>query len=82
MGRVWGALVGPPSALRPFKALQVAADECHAIERESYEAQQQAFKLRKEARKKSAMKALARNADASIDLGDLAPPDMPIPRTY
>lgn len=25
---------------------------------------------------------LAKDADASIDLGDIAPPDMPIPRTY
>jgi hypothetical protein len=88
---VWGGLIGPPSALkspamraamRPFKVLQVTADECHAKEREAYEAQLEAFKLRKEAKKKSAVKALAKDADASIDLGELAPPDMPIPRTY
>lgn len=88
---VWGGLIGPPSALkspamraamRPFKALQVTADASHAQERENYEVQLEAFKLRKDAKKKSAVKALAKDADASIDLGDLAPPDMPIPRTY
>ena len=88
---VWGGLIGPPSALkspamraamRPFKALQVTADERHAKEREAYEAQFEAFKLRKDAKKKSAVKALAKDADANIDLGELALPDAPIPRTY
>lgn len=88
---VWGGLIGPPSALkspamraamRPFKTLQVTADERHAKERESYEAQLEIFKLRKDAKKKSAAKALTKDADASIDLGDRAPPNMPIPRTY
>lgn len=88
---VWGGLIGPPSALkspalraamRPFKALQVTADERHDKEREAFEAQLEAFKMRKDAKKKSAVKALAKDAEASIDLGNLAPPDMPIPRTY
>jgi len=88
---VWGGLIGPPSALkspamraamRPFKSLQVTADERHAKEREAYESQLEAFKLRKDAKKKSAVKALAKDADASIDLGELAPPDMPTPHTY
>ena len=88
---VWGGLIGPPSALKspamraamcPFKALQVAADEQHAKEYEVYEAQLEAFKLRKDAKKKSVVKALAKDAHANIDLGDLAPPDMTIKRTY
>lgn len=88
---VWGGLIGPPSALkspamraglRPFKVLQVTADERHATEREAYEARLEAFKLRKNAKRKSAVKALTENADASIDLGDLAEPTIPMPRTY
>lgn len=88
---VWGALIGPPSALksaamrdamRPFKALQVSADEAYAKEQEAYEVQLEAFKLRKDAKKKSVTKALSKDADASIDLGDLVPPDEPIARTY
>lgn len=90
-GNVWGGLIGPPSALkspamreamRPFKALQVVADATYAKEREVYEAEQEAFKLRKDAKKKSAVKALTKDADASIDLDGLAPPDEPIARTY
>ena len=88
---VWGALIGPPSALkspamreamRPFKALQMIADEQHHNERETYEEQLTEFKLRKEAKKKAAVNALAKNADAVIDLGGIAEPDAPIPRTY
>jgi hypothetical protein len=88
---VWGALIGPPSALkspamraalRPFKALQVTADARHDQEREAHSVQLEAYKLRKEARKKAAVKALAKDAGAGIDLGDLAPPDAPVPRTY
>lgn len=88
---VWGGLIGPPSALkspamraamRPFKTLQTTADEHHAKEREAYEAQLEAFKLRKDAKKRAAVKALAKDAEAGIDLGDLPPPDMPVPRTY
>lgn len=88
---VWGGLIGPPSALkspamreamRPFKALQVAADASHAKEREAFEAELEAFKLRKDAKKKSAVKALTKDADASIDLGDLAHPEEPVARTY
>lgn len=88
---IWGALVGPSSALkspamraalRPFKALQVMADKRDASEQENYEAQLEVFKLRKDAKKKMAAKELAKNADATIDLGDMPPPDPPIPRTY
>ncbi len=88
---VWGALIGPPSALkspamraamRPFKALQMTADEQHHKEREKYEKKLTDLKLRKEAKKKAAMKALAKNADAVIDLEGIAEPDALIPRTY
>lgn len=88
---VWGALIGPPSALkspamraamRPFKALQATADERHQRAENEHAAQLEAFKLRKEARKKSAVKALAKDAGAAVDLGDLRPPDAPVPRTY
>jgi putative DNA primase/helicase len=87
---VWGALVGPPSALkspalragqRPFKALQAAADERYAAELESHEAQLEAHKLRRDAKKKAAAKALANDPGASLDLGEPAP-DAPTPRTY
>lgn len=90
-GNVWAALIGPPSALkspalraalRPFKTLQVGADERHQKAREEYEAQLEAHKLRKDARKKAAAKTLAKDADAAIDLGDMEAPEAPIPRTY
>lgn len=88
---VWGLFVGLPSALkspahregvRPFKALQVAADGRHAEAMQEYQAQIEAFKLRKDAKKKAAVKALEKNAAASIDLGDDAAPEEPIGRTY
>ena len=88
---VWGGLIGPPSALkspamrtamRPFKALQETADARHEQAREIHEAQLQAFKLRKEAKKKSAVRTLEKDPDAGIDLGELASPSEPIPRTY
>lgn len=90
-GNVWAALIGPPSALkspalraalRPFKTLQAGADERHQKAREEYEAQLEAHKLRRDARKKSAMKALSKDAEAVIDLGDMEAPEAPIPRTY
>lgn len=87
---VWGALVGPPSALkspamrealRPFKRLQADADAIHAKRMEDYQADVEAHKLRRDARKKAATKALARDADANIDLGGDAP-EQPTPRAY
>lgn len=88
---IWGALIGPPSALkspamrealRPFKALQISADACHAREEKAYEAEFERFKLRKDARRKSAAKILAEDAEANIELSEDAPPGRPIPRTY
>jgi hypothetical protein len=88
---VWGVLVGSPSslkspamrdAMRPFKALQVRADEANEAERKDYEADVTAFKLRKEGRKKAAVKALTKDPNATIDLGGDAAPDEPIARTY
>ena len=90
-GNVWAGVIGPPSALKSpamraamhaFKSLQINADDQHAKEHEAYQIQLETFKLRKDAKKKSAVKALSKNADATIDLGDLITPDMPISRTY
>lgn len=88
---VWGALIGPPSALkspamrdglRPFKALQVAADVQHAKEAEAHAQALEGFKLRKDAARKKAAKELSKDADAEISLDGLSPPDAPVPRTY
>jgi putative DNA primase/helicase len=89
---VWAALVGPPSALkspamrealRPFKALQVTADDRYEKERERFEIEFEAYKVRKEAKKKAAVKALARNPNAAINLGDeIEPPTEPVERIY
>lgn len=88
---VWGGCIGLPSSLkspsnrdgtRPFKALQVAADEVHRNAADQYAIQMEAFKLRKEAKKKSAVKALEKNAEAKIDLGADTAPGAPVPRTY
>ena len=90
-GNIWAALIGDPGALkspaqrdalRPLKALQVAADEKHQAEIEEYEARLEAFKLRRDAKRKSAVAALAKNAAATIDLGADANPEAPIARTY
>lgn len=88
---VWAALVGPPSALKspamreamkPLKALQIAADERHREDLLEYTGLAEAFKLRKEGRKKAAIRALSKNADAEIDLGDEQSPEAPVARTY
>jgi hypothetical protein len=87
---VWGAIIGPPSALkspaireamRPFKALQVAADARYQEEQEDYETALEGYKLQKGAKRKTAAKALAKNPEAAIDL-DCEKPDKPIARTY
>ncbi|MBS0456760.1 MAG: DUF3987 domain-containing protein [Proteobacteria bacterium] len=88
---IWGAIVGPPSALkspamregeRALKALQMAADKKFAKEQAAYEAELEKFKLRKEAKKKAAAKALTKDRDAAIDLGNEDEPEAPIPRCY
>ena len=88
---VWAALVGYPGALkspamrdamRPFKALQVAADHQHQSELDEHAVSLEAFRLRREAKKKAAIKVLAKNADAAIDLGSDTEPEEPIARTY
>jgi putative DNA primase/helicase len=88
---IWGLFVGPPSSIkstahreggRPFKALQVAADGRHADAMSEYEAQAEAFKLRRDAKRKAAVKALEKDAAASIDMGDDEAPEEPIARTY
>lgn len=88
---VWGALIGPPSALKspamraalkPFKALQVAADADHAQALKDYTVQAETFKLRRKVLKDRASKALRADPDADVDLGDVDPPEEPIARTY
>ena len=88
---VWGALVGPPSALkspalrealRPLKALQVGADQAHREGLIAYEAENDAYKLRKDAKKKSAAKVLSKDPDAEVDLSCVAPPEPPPCRVY
>lgn len=88
---VWGAIVGSPSmlkspamreAMRPLKALQVAADAQYAQEQECYRASAEAFKLRKDAKRKAASRALSKNSDACIDLGGMEPPEKPVARAY
>lgn len=87
---VWGGLIGPPSALKspamrtamnPFKKLQRAADMTHAEACDAYKAQVEAQKLRKDAKRKSARKALENDISAKIDLSD-DELEEPVPRTY
>jgi putative DNA primase/helicase len=88
---VWGGIIGPPSALKspanrdgvkPFKALQVAADAVYQIAADTYALELEAFNLRKEAKKKKAVEKLKQDATAKIDLGSDAAPEAPIQRTY
>lgn len=88
---IWGALIGPPSALkspamraalRPFKKLQASADDEFKKALDEYEAKIEAFKMKKDAKKKAAVKALSKDDGAEINLGDLTPPDAPVARTY
>jgi putative DNA primase/helicase len=90
-GNVWGALIGPPSALkspamraamRPFKTLQASADAAFKAKAEEHAKTLEAFKMRKEAKRKATVTALAKNDKAEVDLGDMAPPEAPIARTY
>lgn len=88
---IWSALVGPPSSLKspairaatsPFKKLQVSADAAYANAAQVYEAAMESAKLRHEARKKRAVKVLANDPEADVDLsGDVAE-DAPVPRCY
>jgi putative DNA primase/helicase len=88
---VWGGIIGPPSALKspairaamkPFKALQVAADEAHAKRMAEYCKEAELFKLRKDAKKKAHVKALQQDPDCEIDLDDSDAPQVPVARTY
>ncbi|MEF8755086.1 MAG: YfjI family protein [Accumulibacter sp.] len=88
---IWGGAVGPPSALKSpamraamtaFKKLQVSADIAHADASQVYEAAMAAAKLRHDAKKKRAVKELADNPDAEIDLGDQGAGKAPVPRCY
>jgi putative DNA primase/helicase len=88
---VWGGIIGPPSALKspairaamkPFKALQMAADEVHAKLMAEYRKEVELFKLRKDAKKKAQAKALQKDPDREIDLDESVEPEAPLARTY
>ena len=88
---LWGAIVGQPSSLkspaireasRPLKQLQARADELHAAERADTEARQEAWRLRREARKKVAAKALSKDPDGEIHLGDDPMPEPSLAKAY
>lgn len=79
---VWGALIGPPStlqspamreAMRPFKALQVAAGAFYHEALADHEAQVEAFKLRRDGRKKAAAKGSQKAPMRSLISGATPP---------
>ncbi|MBM3340400.1 MAG: DUF3987 domain-containing protein, partial [Betaproteobacteria bacterium] len=88
-GNVWGVIVGSPSsmkspamreALRPFKQIQVAADEEFRGLLAEHNKAIEIGKLKREAAKKRSIKNLYDDEHAQIDLGpDLQ--DAPTPRT-
>jgi len=88
---VWAAMIGPPSALkspaeraamRPFKKLQVAADDLHRQQRAEHDLKAEAFKLRKDAKRKKVVEALAKDSSTAVDLGDEKLPAAPVARAY
>ncbi|MEF8737407.1 MAG: YfjI family protein [Candidatus Accumulibacter necessarius] len=88
---VWGGAVGPPSALKSpamreamkaFKKLQVSADLAHQVEMKAYEVATVAAKLRHEAKKKRAVKTLASDPEAAIDIGEDGELVAPVSRCY
>jgi len=90
-GNIWGAIVGPPSALKspamrdahlPLRALQVAADEAHSSLDAEYQKQAQEAKLRREAKEKKIKHRLSQNPDAAVTFNHCDGPEAPIPRTY
>ena len=90
-GNIWGAIVGPPSALKspamrdallPLRALQVAADEAHSSLDAEYQKQAQEAKLRREAEEKKIKHRLSQNPDAAVTFNHCDGTEAPIPRTY
>lgn len=91
-GNLWGALVGLPSALkspamreamRPLKALQIAANADHEQLQAGHKARVQAYRLACEAIKKMAAKELAKDLKATVNLSpEQEEPEEPICRTY
>ncbi|MCK7581569.1 MAG: DUF3987 domain-containing protein [Chromatiales bacterium] len=88
---VWGCVIGPPSALKspaiqqalkPFKWLQVAADERHQSEMQGYKQDMEDFELRKKLAKKNAEKALTKDPLAAVARDTTPPPEKPPERTY
>jgi len=90
-GNIWGAIVGPPSALKspamrdallPFRALQMAADEEHSSLEFDYQIQAKVAKLRSEAQEKKIKDRLKNDPQASVDFNHFNEPEAPCPRTY
>jgi len=90
-GNIWGAIVGPPSALKspamrdallPLRALQVAADEEHSSLESEYQIQAKVAKLRSEAEEKKIKDRLRKDPQASVDFNHCNEPEAPCPRTY
>ncbi len=88
---VWAAIVGDPSALKspakhdamiPLKGLQVVADEEHADAMQLFEVEEETYKLRRDAKRKKAVKNLSKDASTEINLGEDAAPETPPRRTY
>lgn len=88
---VWGALVGSPAALkspamreamRPLKALQVAANADFEALAANHKARVKAFRLAEDAIKKIAAKKLAEDPKATVDLTGPEEPEEPVARTY
>jgi putative DNA primase/helicase len=90
-GNIWGAIVGPPSALKspamrdallPFRALQLAADEEHSSLEAEYQIQAKVAKLRSEAEEKTIKQRLSKDPQATVAFNHCEGFEAPTPRTY
>lgn len=86
---LWGMIVGRPGTMKtpalsqglaPLRRLQAAAREAHAQAMTRHARDMEAHELREKAAKSAAVKALAKNAGAAIDLPDA--PEAPTLRRY
>lgn len=90
-GNLWGVIVGTPSVLKspamrdgtkPLKRLQVAAGEAHEEARGEYQGEVELAKLRNEAARDAARKALKANPKEAPALALIEPPPPPRERVY
>lgn len=82
---LWGCIIGRPGAMKspamnqalaPLRRLQVQARDDFARDRKAHERQQEEFDLRRKVAVKAAEKALAKDANAKVEL-----PEEPTPPT-